>query len=241
MSESVLGRLLDEISWEGSNVKRYREGGRGMENVLSAEVLQALDLLPREAFLGAVLCGAHGAVYARARVAAEAEELAVTALGNHVVLTEAGVVVQPDGWLSGPTTLTLVEAKGPKGSPFSPDQLSREYQALNQMAAGRVPVMLLVLPKPPPVRVEGRGPCDPVAELGRQLADAATPLGDHPTARDPSAARAHAVLAWTTWAEIAAATERALASVVIADPSTAATIRRIGDGLLRAIAFHTQP
>jgi len=157
MSESVLGRLLDEISWEERNVKRYRQGGRGMENVLSAEVLQALGLLPRGAFLGAVLRGAHGADDARARVVAEVEELAVTALGDHVVLADGGVVVQPDGWLSGPGTLTLIEAKGPKGSPFSPDQLSREYRALNQMAASRVPVMLLVLPTPPPVCVKGRG------------------------------------------------------------------------------------
>jgi hypothetical protein len=26
---SVISRLLDEVSWEGSNVKRYRDGGRG--------------------------------------------------------------------------------------------------------------------------------------------------------------------------------------------------------------------
>jgi hypothetical protein len=28
---SVLGRLLEEISWEGSLVKGYRDGGRGRE------------------------------------------------------------------------------------------------------------------------------------------------------------------------------------------------------------------
>lgn len=36
---SVLGRLLEEISWEGSRVREYRDGGRGRENVLTAEVL----------------------------------------------------------------------------------------------------------------------------------------------------------------------------------------------------------
>jgi hypothetical protein len=41
---SVLGRLLEEISWEGASVRRYRDGGRGHENVLTAEVLTALDL-----------------------------------------------------------------------------------------------------------------------------------------------------------------------------------------------------
>jgi hypothetical protein len=33
---SVMSRLLHEISWEGSRVKLYRDGGRGMENALTA-------------------------------------------------------------------------------------------------------------------------------------------------------------------------------------------------------------
>lgn len=41
---SVVGRLLAEISWERATA--YREGGRGRENVLVAEVLMALDFLP---------------------------------------------------------------------------------------------------------------------------------------------------------------------------------------------------
>ena len=54
---SAIDRLLDELSWEG-NARKYRGGGRGLENVLTAEVFQALDFLPRDAFLGAVLRGA---------------------------------------------------------------------------------------------------------------------------------------------------------------------------------------
>lgn len=34
-NSSMIGRLLDEISWEG-NAKKYRGGGRGKENVLTA-------------------------------------------------------------------------------------------------------------------------------------------------------------------------------------------------------------
>jgi hypothetical protein len=72
---SVLGRLLEEISWEGSRVKGYRDGGRGRENVLTAEVLLPLTFLPQEAFLAEVVRSAHGAEQAREAVAGEAELL----------------------------------------------------------------------------------------------------------------------------------------------------------------------
>jgi hypothetical protein len=51
----VLGRLLEELSWVGNTIKDYREGGRGFENVLTAEVLQSLDFLPRQSFLGSIV------------------------------------------------------------------------------------------------------------------------------------------------------------------------------------------
>ncbi|MCA4135657.1 hypothetical protein [Arthrobacter sp. M4] len=58
---SVIGRLADELSWAGSSIRRLRNGGRGDENVLTAEVVLLLPLLPRTAFLGGVLMAAHGA------------------------------------------------------------------------------------------------------------------------------------------------------------------------------------
>ena len=73
-NDSVLGRLLEEISWEGSSVSRYRDGGRGRENVLTAEVLAALDFLPRRAFLGAVLGNALGADEARRLLSDQIED-----------------------------------------------------------------------------------------------------------------------------------------------------------------------
>ena len=39
---TIIGRLLEEISWEGKRVRLYRHGGRGMENVLTAEVMLPL-------------------------------------------------------------------------------------------------------------------------------------------------------------------------------------------------------
>lgn len=57
----IIGRLLEEISWEGKRVRHYRRGGRGVENVLTAEVLLHLSFLPRTHFLAEVLLAAHGA------------------------------------------------------------------------------------------------------------------------------------------------------------------------------------
>ena len=52
---STLGRLLEELSWLGTTIRNYRNGGRGYENVLTAEALQGLDFLPRSTLLGSVL------------------------------------------------------------------------------------------------------------------------------------------------------------------------------------------
>jgi hypothetical protein len=74
VNASVIGRLLEAISWEGRNVRAYRQGGRGVENVLTAEVLLPLSYLPRDAFLGAVLAGAYGATRPLADLARDIEQ-----------------------------------------------------------------------------------------------------------------------------------------------------------------------
>ncbi len=94
-NSSVIGRLLEEISWEGQNVRAYRDGGRGRENVLTAEVLWPLSCLPRDAFLAEVLRHAHGAEANRLRAAAEAAEADVMLLPDEIKLGPERVVVQP--------------------------------------------------------------------------------------------------------------------------------------------------
>lgn len=76
----ALSRLLDEVPWKGSNVKRYRNGGRGMENPLTAEVLQGLSNLSRDLSLGEVLRCAHGADQTRCASAEEVEHAYVDVL-----------------------------------------------------------------------------------------------------------------------------------------------------------------
>ena len=169
MNTSVIGRLLEEISWEGRRSRMYRQGGRGIENVLSAQVLQALDLLPRTAFLGRIIRDAHGADAARAQVAGEVEDLTVAFLPEETTLSAGGARVQADALLTGPNTLVLVEAKASGRSPFQPAQLSREYLALLQQAGDRMPLMLLMLGAPSPVKVSGGGLLQQGPVLARKL------------------------------------------------------------------------
>ena len=86
---SAIGHLLEELSWSGRKIKEIRGGGRGIENVLTAEVLQALDFLPRTAFLGAVLRETHGgATLLKDTLLAEIEQASVTVLPGSMDLVD---------------------------------------------------------------------------------------------------------------------------------------------------------
>lgn len=159
VNSSVIGRLLEEISWEGRSVRAYRDGGRGRENVLTAEVLWPLSCLPREAFLAAVLRQAHGAEGARVKAAEELEVAEVTLLPDQMELGPGRLIVQPDATIVSPATYTLIEAKRIRRSSFQVGQLAREFVALMATAGDRSPLLLLFLGSPPPVQVAGADAC----------------------------------------------------------------------------------
>jgi hypothetical protein len=70
---SAIRRLLDEISWEAMHPSTATVVSVG--RTLTAEVLQALDFLPRNAFSGQALREADGADLARTDAALDAEDL----------------------------------------------------------------------------------------------------------------------------------------------------------------------
>ena len=142
---SAIGRLLEEISWEGARVRGYRQGGRGLENVLTTEVFMLLDFLPRDRFFAPVIRAATGAAATLDRIATEAESADVKLLPGDIALTPAGINVQPDATITTETCSVLVEAKRIKASAFQPEQLAREYLALLQESTDRTPLLLLVL------------------------------------------------------------------------------------------------
>ncbi|GAB2966453.1 hypothetical protein [Saccharothrix stipae] len=241
---SVLGRLLDEISWEGANVRGYRDGGRGRENVLTAEVLTALDFLPRRAFLGAVLDNAHGADRARHALSRESEDAEIVFLPDEVVLNPDGrsrgdrLIVQPDAVITTPAAHALVEAKKIGRSSFQPQQLAREYLAVTRQAGDRTPLLLLILGTPPPVLVTGHGRM-PVHDAIAHHLPTVHALAHHPGPLDELIGRIPDVCAWTTWHDLTHTVTDQHARTTDADPSTAATIARLVTSITHAVARHS--
>ena len=235
-NESPIGRLLEELSWEG-NARKYRAGGRGVENVLVTEVFAALDLLPRATFLGEILSAGHGAESARQAVWSEIEQVVIDVLPYGPDLAAGGPNIQPDLMFHAPSATVLVEAKRIRAGAFQPEQLAREYLTLMRDHQTPTRLLLLILPAPPPFPVRGRG------RLGTREAILGALPAVHARAADPPPlpemiAGIQDTVAWTTWSSIDEAMHSGLGRLNISDPSVDAAIRRCAHAVSRAIAWH---
>lgn len=238
-NSSVIGRLLEEISWDGSNVRAYRDGGRGRENVLSAEVLLPLSYLPRDAFLAEILRQAHGAKARRLAAAVEMEQAVITLLPEQIELGPDKIVVQPDATMICPGTYVLVEAKRIRRSSFQAHQLPRELIALVREAREHSPLLLLVLGDPPPVVVKGRGRISLQDALTSDLTELLTRTPEVYVTPDELIARVQEVVAWITWAEVAQITNRQAQLFREAPDGLAGTVQRLSAAVTRAIEWHS--
>lgn len=239
VNTSVIGRLLEEISWEGRGVRAYRDGGRGRENVLTAEVLWPLSCLPRAAFLAEVLRQAHGAEGARLQAAEELEEAEVTLLPDQIELGPDCLVVQPDATVISPATYTLIEAKRIRRSSFQVNQLAREVVALLATAGDRSPLLLLFLGSPPPVAVAGRGRLSLEGAIAAGLADVLTVTPEVYVSPEALLDRLPTTIAWITWREIADVTLRQAELFRGAPDGLAGTVRRLTSAVTDAIDWHS--
>ena len=237
--------MLQEISWSGSSVRAYRDGGRGYENVLTAEALTALDFLPRAAFLGGVVSAAVGADEARGVLASQVEEASVTLLPDDLLLGSKNtphddrVVVQPDGILTSPQCYVLIEARRIRRSSFQPEQLAREYAAVLQHSGERSPLLLLLLGSPPPVAVKGLGRLSLIDAVDAGLPAVLNRMGqDSPPLRSQLLNRLPEVVAWITWDDLCNVLEDRLASFDSPDPSVQACVTRLVQSALSAVARH---
>jgi len=244
-SRSTIGRLLEEISWEG-NARHYRQGGRGFENVLAAEVFQALDFLPRAAFLGRIVQSIQGGDPETVKLLwNEIEEARFTFLpgdiflGGHSSSSGTARSVQPDGILESTSVYCMLEAKRIKRGAFQPEQLAREMLAVLQEAQGRQPLLLLVLPSPPPVAVCGYGRLSIHDAVSKWLEPVLQQTESEFPAMEELAGRADSVIAYTTWQSISETVAAGKASFVSGDPSVDASISRLAETVLQAIVWHT--
>jgi hypothetical protein len=245
---SALQGLLREISWEGKTVKWYRLGGQGMENVLTAEALQALDFLPRTMFLGRVIAAAHGADQARQRVIDEIESARVDLLPGPQFLARRGpgvdeLVVQPDALLTSLHCYVLVEAKRIRRSSFQTEQLAREYALVTRKSkehGADTPLLLLVFGEMPPVHIEKAARVPPEDSIRQHLASVRARCQPDGLDLDAMLERVGSVLAWVTWSEVRTAVE-ASAAAFRTGGSVEASVTRVADTALRAIDWHGLP
>jgi hypothetical protein len=243
---SVLRRLLAELSWAGATIRAYRDGGHGYENVLTAEVLQALDFLPRRRFLGQVLQSATGADESRRLLVEEIEEAAVTLLPGSQHLIPSGahhryrLPVQPDGIIKGPRTYTIVEAKRIHASSFKPEQLAREYVLALRDAGECRPLLLLMLGEAPPVHVAGRGRLGIEEGISLHLKSVLTRAENHSFSFAEAHARIPEVVCWITWAEIARVVQNQLQHPDGHDESVNRCIQRLCTTISEAVSWHSE-
>ena len=239
-SSSIVGKLLEEISWE--KAKDYRAGGQGRENVLTAEILVGLDFLPREEFLGRILQSAHGANEARSKLAAEAEELRMHFLPGDLQLgsdnRKGQLYVQPDAVFETPSTYTLVEAKRIRNGSFQPEQLAREYVALLSNAGSAKPILLL-LGVAPPVRVKGSGLLEIKEAVGKSLGQVLERTDDETLPPESELMeRIPETFCWISWDELNECIASAAKQYSANHPSGEASVRRIATFVQNSIAWH---
>jgi hypothetical protein len=249
---SVVGRLLEELSWVGSKISDYRNGGRGYENVLTAEVLLALDFLPRTRFLGEVIWRAHGADECRKRLLSEIEDAVLTLLPGDQRLAPGGhskkeqLRVQPDGFIESDTVFVVLEAKRIRSSSFQPEQLAREFVLALRDAhnKGKIPLLLLVLGSQPPVKVSRRGELAIEQAIDHHLDSILKRTTDWKRTTDcpytvaSARSKVGEAVCWTTWQDISTIVDDPLAVFPSVAPSLKGTIERLANSVTQAISWH---
>jgi hypothetical protein len=240
----MLGRLLAEISWEG-NASKYRQGGRGFENVLMAEVWQALDFLPRGQFFGEVLRRMHGSgiEIPRSRLLNEAEEARFDLLPGAQLLSgePSKFETQPDAIISSPGVYCFVEGKRLRAASFQVQQLAKELVAVCRDAAERLPLLLLVIPEPPPILVRGHGRQSLRDAIRPDLASVIGRTRNCSLTVEHLDAAIDSTVAWVTWDEIrdgVIANANAFAATVPSAGGMHGTVQRLATIIDTAIRWH---
>ena len=243
-NQSVLGRLLEELSWVGKTINTFREGGRGFENVLTAEVFQALDFLPRTTFLGKIIAASEGANKTREILIKEIEDAEFSLLpGNHYLIPsgerhQTKLPVQPDGLIETQNVYVVLEAKRIRQSSFQPEQLAREYVLSLREAGDRTPLLLLVLGKEPPISVQKHGRKSIKESIEMFLKSVLDRAENHSLSEEYALSKIDDVVCWVTWEKIKDVVQTEIESIETDSQSIKNSITRVARSACNSIEWH---
>jgi len=245
-NRSIIGSLLSEVSWEGSKVTRYRDGGRGLENVLTTEVFQILYFLPRTFFLGEIIRNLHTKNNETLERLIETIEESDFNLfpGNYYLIDEPishqkGISVQPDALLITESVYSLIEVKRIKRGSFQKEQLAREFYLVTREAKGKIPLLILILPSKPPISVSGEGRVDPVEYIKQTLPKVFSESDSHQHSLEELIYMVDNHIAWITWDEIFDIINKQNINYQAQKRSDKLSIIRLCEAILEAIRRHT--
>ncbi len=210
--------------------------------MLTAEVLMALDFLPRTHFLGAVIGAAHGANEARSVVVSEIETASMSFLPGDMALAPESTSaskrhVQPDALVTSSRSFLLVEAKRIRSNSFPPAQLAREYVAAMAHATDKFPLVLLLGVRPP-VLISGHGRMTISEAVAGQLESVVDETGNSTLDVASLLNQVDDVFCWIAWEEVDEVVRRQAAAFTSADPSVTASVHRLAASINDAIIWH---
>ena len=173
----------------------------------------------------------------------EVEQLTFHFLPGDVFLAKKtpALWLQPDLRIDSPHVHCFVEAKRIKRGAFQPEQLAREYLAVVQEAelCNQKPLLLLVLPASPPVRVSKHRPLDISKAIKTALASVLSRCEHEFSSVETLEKGIDSVVSYITWPAVIEAISAARDECSLGNGSVDASVKRIANAALSAIDWHS--
>ncbi|MFC2130594.1 hypothetical protein ACFLSQ_04110 [Bacteroidota bacterium] len=247
-NNSPIGRLLIELSWAGRTIKRMRNGGIGYENVLTTEVMEGLNYLPRELFLGEIIKEIkfeNNSHYNQLIHDFESFDILphpVDQSKQYFVEPNNKIEVQPDAIITNQDVLCLVEAKGFGSSSFQEEQLAREYLLTIQEAKkqNKIPFLFLFIDEKPPVKVKKIGEIAIYDAISNKLGVVLSKSGNSTSHMEFYQDKIKDIVGWITWEQIKNIVDKQLQSFNCESESLKNTVKRIANSIIYSIEIHSK-
>ena len=245
---SPLARVLSGVSWEGRKVNsKYRDGGRGVEEVLTAEVFQALEFLPRYPFIEEVaknitrLAADQSPFIEVDEVESATFEVSpggALSLWPSAETHQQRIEVQFDALITTNRSKIYVEAKRIGRSSFQEEQLARTFLIALRESDKRLGKVLLILADPPPVLIKKQGRKSIEDGILDNFEDVYLKTEGINRSVEEVQSKIRSTVAYITWQDISNAVETAHARYKNTDSSTASAVERICQSLIQSIRWH---